>query len=104
MHSSSDTVTSFFGALEGEKTNSVAAQGGLPPVLKKACLHFAQFCESGRRTIVRKDSGLGKLSLAVSVALDGRLEGLMDKTFARLNNRYFPQESECRSRWELIKR
>jgi hypothetical protein len=53
---------------------------------------------------MRKDSGLGKLSLAVSVALDGRLEGLMDKTFARLNNRYFPQESECKSRWELIKR
>lgn len=50
MHSSSDTVTSFFGALEGEKTNSVAAQGGLPPVLKKACLHFAQFCESGLAT------------------------------------------------------
>lgn len=48
--------------------------------------------------MMRKDSGIEKLSLAISVALDGRLEGLMDKTFARLNNRYFPQESECKSR------
>lgn len=70
MHNSSETITTFFSALEGEKLNSAAAQSAFPPVLKSACLRAAQFSR------------------------EGRLENLSDKTYMRLKDRFFESESE----------
>lgn len=91
VHNGAETVSSFFRALEGEKENSVAAQGGLPPILKRACLRVAQF---GGPRFVKESRQVARLILGRLIALDGRLEGLQDKVYARLQHRFFEQESE----------